>query len=154
MLQDITAARSEALLRRELTSRDGAGATDPIPITLPTEEASTLAMAPILDGQLDNLPSEEAEAIEDSEPNPEHTEYVTNTDKQGRVHIALRAMARLAPVLWTTRCGWKFGVGFNAERDFFDSEKRQCPTCFGQRRLRRRNGAAWPGSDESDSAGH
>ena len=148
MLRDLAAARAAMKsIREDRLNSASKQALDPLPITLPHEENAP-TLAPILDGQIDSFPLEEE--ADSADPPLSHIEYVTNTDKLGRVHVTLRVTTNLAPVLWTAKCGWRFGIGFNARMNFLDPDKKKCPRCFGFSRKRKE--AAQVSDSDSESA--
>ena len=132
---EAAAGRGISEMMKELVARRAAcppSSGKDLPLVLaeePNQDASLLA--PLVLEDLDRVSPEQS--VEENSSNSSTTTFITNTDKTGRMHWTASSTFSLAPFLWSTKCGWKFGCGTNFVRGS-QAGKTKCPKCFGKRK--------------------
>ena len=121
-------------MMNELVARRAAVAqsSGDLPLVL-AEESNQDAnqLAPLVLEDLHHIGPEQQ--VEESLLSSPNTTFSTNTDKTGKMHWTYSSTFSLAPFLWSTKCGWKFGCGTNFAKGS-QAGKMKCPKCFGKKK--------------------
>jgi len=132
---EAAAGRGISEMMKELVAKRAAVAQsygEGLPLKLPEEPIQdAIQLAPLVLDDLQRL--EPSQPVEENLLSSPDTTFISNTDKTGRTHWTFTRTFELAPFLWSTKCGWKFGCGTN----FVKGEaagKTRCPKCFGRRK--------------------